>query len=322
MYVKLFLSAMATAFLIAIIAFVITARKREEASPEEVPYKKLGKALIIMSILFVAIATPLSIDIFDPRNPLPDQVTYKGYTAAEGFRVAIDYNCMGCHTIVGNGAYYAPDLGYIARRAWDPEAIRSLLKTYAGTEYMPFNLTEEEIDKLTAWMLYLRDLNTNRWPPMPPKEIVFAQQAQTAAMAEGKQLYEKYCASCHGLDGSGVVPGTPNFRDKAWWENALATTGWEGLVNVVLEGKDGMPPFKAVLSPEQARTVLEYAKSFSETEVKGEVKTIGGYSFEPSFKENLGRWYESKGAWVLYWLFTTLFAAALLYAFFYWYARG
>ena len=41
---------------------------------------------------------------------LPQQVSFNGVDAVEGKRVFQAYNCMGCHTIVGNGAYFAPDL--------------------------------------------------------------------------------------------------------------------------------------------------------------------------------------------------------------------
>ncbi|GEM_PF-1447945 len=321
MYLKLFVSAMAISFLIAIVAFVIIARRKEEAKPEEIPHKKLGKMLIIISIAFVLVVTPLSTDVAEPRNPQPDEVFYKGYTAAEGFRVAIDYNCMGCHTIVGNGAYYAPDLVYIARTAWYPETIRGLLEAFSSTEYMPFNLTEEELDKLTAWMIYLRDLNTNRWPPMPPKEVVLSSKTFQEG-SEAETLYSKYCSACHGVDGAGVVPGTPDFRDAEWWESRLNEVGWSGLVDVVLSGKDAMPAFSDKLTSEQARSILEYAYSFSKAEIAGARIVVGGYSFEQSFQENLERWYESETAWIIYWLFTVIVSSLLIYTFFYWYARG
>lgn len=101
MYLKLFASVIAVSFLLAILLFVINARRRKPAEPEEVPYRKLGRNMIILSIIVVIILTPLSIDMADRRNPSPDEVTYNGVTASEGFRVAMDYNCMGCHTIVG-----------------------------------------------------------------------------------------------------------------------------------------------------------------------------------------------------------------------------
>jgi len=43
-------------------------------------------------------------------------------------------NCMNCHTLLGNGAYYAPDL----TKAWlDPkvESVSILWKTYKGRGY-------------------------------------------------------------------------------------------------------------------------------------------------------------------------------------------
>lgn len=173
MYLKMFASAMAVSFLLAVVLFTLKARARKPAEPEEVPYRKLGRNMILLSIVVIVVLTPLSIDMADRRNPRPDEVTFNGATAVEGFRVAIDYNCMGCHTIVGNGAYYAPDLTYVARKVKEPEAIRGLIRAYAGTKYMPFNLTDRELDALTAWMVYLRDLNTNLWPPMRESGFTF-----------------------------------------------------------------------------------------------------------------------------------------------------
>jgi nitric oxide reductase subunit C len=310
---------MATAFLIAIVAFVITARRREKTSPEEVPYKSLGKALIIISILFVLAVTPLSIDLAERRNPSPYEVTYNGVTAAEGFRVAIDYNCMGCHTIVGNGAYYAFDLVYAARRAWTPENIRALLEAYVGTPFMPFQLTERELDALTAWLLYLRDLNTNRWPPMKPVTVAVA-AVELQANGEAAELYRRYCSGCHGVAGKPVVPGAPDFTNATWWEEELEKEGWEELIEVVLKGRGAMPGFANVLTEEQARAILEYARGFAAAPVK--TITVGGFSFDPSLEENFPRWYESPAAWAFYWIFTTAMASLLIYLFLYWYVRG
>ena len=320
-YAKLIASSMAVATLAAIVAFVITARRRARSGPAEVVYRRLGKALILLSIAFVLVVTPLSIDLAERRNPSPHEVTYNGVTAAEGFRVAIDYNCMGCHTIVGNGAYYAFDLVYAARRAWTPENIRALLEAYVGTRYMPFNLTERELDALTAWLLYLRDLNTNRWPPMRPVTVQVA-AAQARPGGEAAQLYQRYCSACHGANGKPVVAGAPDFTDPVWWESRLAEVGWEGLVETVLSGKGAMPPFRGVLSPDQVRAILEYARGFAAAPPAAANITVGGFSFDPSFEENLGRWYESWPAWIAYWVFTTVVAALLIYLFLYWYARG
>ncbi|HTN66313.1 MAG TPA: c-type cytochrome, partial [Burkholderiaceae bacterium] len=47
----------------------------------------------------------------------PDKIAFGSYNAVEGKRVFQSYNCMGCHTIVGNGAYFGPDLTKVYERA-------------------------------------------------------------------------------------------------------------------------------------------------------------------------------------------------------------
>lgn len=44
------------------------------------------------------------------KRPDTTQVTFAGQTALRGKQVFQAYNCMDCHTMVGNGAYFAPDL--------------------------------------------------------------------------------------------------------------------------------------------------------------------------------------------------------------------
>jgi nitric oxide reductase subunit C len=171
-YEIFFFSAFIAGIAAALILYVHYARKAKRAEAEEIPFERLGKFMVAFAILLIVILTPLSID--PGRNPDPEVITYRGSTALEGWKVAIDYNCMGCHTIVGNGAYYAPELTYVARKAGDGDNIKSLLSAYAGTKFMPFHLSDEEIDALTAWMLYLKDLNTNNWPPMKDNDYSFA----------------------------------------------------------------------------------------------------------------------------------------------------
>ena len=64
--------------------------------------------LAVMTVIFIV----LSIFSFlkSRGQTTPDTITYGKYTADEGKRVFQAYNCMGCHTMVGNGAYLGPDL--------------------------------------------------------------------------------------------------------------------------------------------------------------------------------------------------------------------
>jgi nitric oxide reductase subunit C len=94
-------------------------------------------------------------------------------------------NCMNCHTLLGNGAYYAPDL----TKAWlDPgwgnEAAREMLmmmflqdpaanaRTYGTNRRMPnLDITEEEARGVIAFLKWMSAIDTNGFPagfkPLP-----------------------------------------------------------------------------------------------------------------------------------------------------------
>lgn len=85
--------------------------------------------------------------------------------------------CINCHTLLGEGAYFAPELGNVMRR-WgvqdDPEAAVETLKAWMdamptgieGRRQMPqFNLTDEEYRALSDFLLFVGSVNTQQWPP-------------------------------------------------------------------------------------------------------------------------------------------------------------
>lgn len=72
---------------------------------------KRRRALIVLGImgaLFIALSAASFLD--SRGQVVPAAVSYAGYDVVEGKRVFQAWNCMGCHTIVGNGAYFGPDL--------------------------------------------------------------------------------------------------------------------------------------------------------------------------------------------------------------------
>ena len=87
-------------------------------------------------------------------------------------------NCMNCHTIFGNGAYYAPDL----TKAWlDPgwvhedrreEMMIAFLqdpegnaRTFGTGRRMPnLNITEEEARAIVAFLKWMSSIDTNGFP--------------------------------------------------------------------------------------------------------------------------------------------------------------
>lgn len=96
---------------------------------------------------------------------------------AHGKKIWEDKSCVNCHTILGEGAYFAPELGNVFVRYGgkdDPEAARDAIKDWMkaqpsgveGRRQMPqFNLSEKELDDLAAFLEWVSTIDTNGWPP-------------------------------------------------------------------------------------------------------------------------------------------------------------
>jgi cytochrome c6 len=79
------------------------------------------------------------------------------------------------------------------------------------------------------------------------------------AEGDGKALYDKKCAMCHGKDGVAkkLGEGSANFNDAAWQEATPA----DDIVKVTTEGRNKMKPYKEKLSAEEIQSVAEYIKT-------------------------------------------------------------
>lgn len=105
---------------------------------------------------------------------LPDRDNRQNITPAValGKKVWEDNNCIGCHTLLGEGAYFAPELGNVYERfGRSKEAIKGFIKSrpvdgIPGRRSMPqFNLSEEELDAIAEFLKYSSEIDTNNWPP-------------------------------------------------------------------------------------------------------------------------------------------------------------
>ncbi len=110
----------------------------------------------------------------DTMERLPERDHRENITPAVvlGKKVWEENNCVGCHTILGEGAYYAPELGNVYTRLGnDKEAIKIMIQSrpvegVPGRRSMPqFNLTEEELDGIAEFLKWTSEINTNNWPP-------------------------------------------------------------------------------------------------------------------------------------------------------------
>jgi len=85
-------------------------------------------------------------------------------------------DCVGCHTLIGEGAYYAPELMNVFQRrgASDEATFKAYMQGWMAAQplqapdrrKMPqFNLTAEEVDALSDFLIWTSKVNSNEWPP-------------------------------------------------------------------------------------------------------------------------------------------------------------
>lgn len=116
------------------------------------------------ALLFVALT-------FDTQQALPSRDNRANLTpaVAHGKKLWEVNNCIGCHTLLGEGAYFAPELGNVYKRR-GPEFIKAWIQSQPsgapGRRQMPhFDLSEQDLDDLVAFLKYTSEINTNNWPP-------------------------------------------------------------------------------------------------------------------------------------------------------------
>ncbi len=69
------------------------------------------RALVMLGLMMLVFIVLSGFSFLDSRGQVtPDKISFGKYHATDGKRVFQAYNCMDCHTMVGNGAYFAPDL--------------------------------------------------------------------------------------------------------------------------------------------------------------------------------------------------------------------
>lgn len=72
---------------------------------------KRRRALVMLGLMMLVFIVLSGFSFLKSRNQVtPETVSVGGWQATAGKRVFQAYNCMDCHTMVGNGAYLAPDL--------------------------------------------------------------------------------------------------------------------------------------------------------------------------------------------------------------------
>lgn len=99
--------------------------------------------------------------------PGSDQTNHKNITAKviKGKHLWESNNCMGCHSILGEGGYYAPELTKVYERKGGP-LIRAILQSPVpwapnGRKMVAYKMTKEEAEALIEYFKWIGQIDLN-----------------------------------------------------------------------------------------------------------------------------------------------------------------
>ena len=173
----------------------------------------------VSTIISALIFTALTIDSHRQFPKLTNAAAIDERVIA-GKHVWHRYNCTNCHTLLGEGAYYAPDLTKITSQRGAPylrEFLKDPSKFYSEARdgrLMPtLGLSDTEIDNVIAFLGWISRIDTQGWPPRPilvrgsavPGAVLGAPAAQPAStdpVEVGRATYNATppgCSACHSI---------------------------------------------------------------------------------------------------------------------------
>jgi nitric oxide reductase subunit C len=173
------------------------------------------------TVVFGGIFIALTIDSMRqvPKMTREENMTHQ---VVAGKKIWDKNNCMGCHTLFGEGAYYAPELtkAYVRRgEPWlkvflkDPEAM------FPGERKMVnYHFSDEEIGAVVAFLKWAGEVDLNGFPADPPLKQKMGGVTSNAghgnlnvSSSDGGPkppgVYQALCVACHALQGSGGTIG-------------------------------------------------------------------------------------------------------------------
>jgi mono/diheme cytochrome c family protein len=167
------------------------------------------------------------------------------------------YLCIDCHTILGNGAYYGPDLTkswtrFVDRAHGDPSSARLALAAYlrhppgatASRRGMPdVKMSEAEAAALTEFLKWTSEIDTNGWPPGPRRAAiapVAAARPPGNDPAGAKLFADRGCGGCHSVGGGPVIG--PDLATAAMRYDRATLVKWMTDASAVYATRGGHPP--------------------------------------------------------------------------------
>jgi nitric oxide reductase subunit C len=134
--------------------------------------KKQARAFFLIGT-FVTFLAFIGLTVYSLSEGV-DQTNHDKITAevVRGKEIWESNNCMGCHTILGEGAYYAPELTKVVDRLnikYDgngEEVIKSILMSEGpwqpnGRKMVAYGMTEQEASDVVAFFNWIGEIDLN-----------------------------------------------------------------------------------------------------------------------------------------------------------------
>jgi nitric oxide reductase subunit C len=189
---------------------------------------------------------------------------FPGLTNADAITPAVEAgnghwhhgNCVNCHTLMGEGAYFAPDLTQITMQRGEAYLVEFLgdpSRFYSEEEHrrlMPDpGLTVEERREVIAFLDWISKIENQNWPPRPimvagnttPGMAARARSQQPASddpVAQGEALFHATppgCAACHSMAAGVTMAGPPLANMGARAEQAVGSADYTGAATTAEE---------------------------------------------------------------------------------------
>lgn len=103
-----------------------------------------------------------------PKQTHPEALTPE---VVKGKKIWESNNCMGCHTLFGEGAYYAPELTKVIERRGDAYVKTVLMSkepwSPRGRKMVAYNLSDADANDMVAFFKWAGEVDLNGFPPKP-----------------------------------------------------------------------------------------------------------------------------------------------------------
>lgn len=212
---------------------------------------------LVAAVVFIGLT-------IDSHRQFPELTNAENITpeVIHGMNVWHKYNCINCHTLFGEGAYYAPDLTKITQHRSEPY-LQAYMRDPAAfydekvhRRLMPQqNLSDDEITNLIKFLDWVANVDNQGWPPRPI--LVTGGPGQAGAVATGPTSV-------------GVRPVDEGDDERALGEHIFRTAVPTCVAcHSLVPGADGAGPSLAGVATRAEETVNSDAYTGEATDAEG-----------------------------------------------------